>query len=166
MQAYYTITMRIIGIDPGTGIVGFGVIDIIRNQPVLVDAGVIRTPVHEDDAVRLLTIYDEITEIIRDTKPTVMSVEKLFFARNVTTAMTVSQARGVLILCGMQAGLTIFEYTPMQIKQAITGYGSADKKQMQEMVRIILKLKEVPKPDDAADALAAAICQSMQMKLA
>ena len=157
--------MRIIGIDPGTGIVGFGVIDIIKTQPVLVDAGVIRTPVHEDDAVRLLTIYDEITEIIKDTKPTAMSVEKLFFARNVTTAMTVSQARGVLILCGKQAGLSIFEYTPLQIKQAITGYGSADKKQMQEMVRIILKLKEVPKPDDAADALAAAICQSMQMKL-
>jgi len=157
--------MRIIGIDPGTGIVGFGVIDIIKTQPVLVDAGVIRTPVHEDVAVRLLTIYDEITEIIKDTKPTAMSVEKLFFARNVTTAMTVSQARGVLILCGKQAGLSIFEYTPLQIKQAITGYGSADKKQMQEMVRIILKLKEVPKPDDAADALAAAICQSMQMKL-
>jgi len=157
--------MRIIGIDPGTGIVGFGVIDIVKTQPVLVDAGVIRTPVHEDDAVRLLTIYDEITEIIKDTKPTVMSIEKLFFARNVTTAMTVSQARGVLILCGKQAGLSIYEFTPMQIKQAITGYGSADKKQMQEMVRIILKLKEVPKPDDAADALAAAICQSMQMNL-
>ena len=157
--------MRIIGIDPGTGILGFGVIDIAPGgQPVLVDAGVIRTPVHEDDAVRLLTIYDELTEIIKQNKPSIMAVEKLFFARNVTTAMTVSQARGVVLLAAMQAGIAIHEYTPMQIKQAITGYGSADKKQMQEMVRIILKLKEVPKPDDAADALAAAITHSMTMR--
>jgi crossover junction endodeoxyribonuclease RuvC len=157
--------MRILGIDPGTGILGFGVIDIEPGgQPKLVDAGVIRTPVHEDDAVRLLTIFDELTDIIAQNKPTIMSVEKLFFNRNVTTAMTVSQARGVVLLTGMQAGMQIFEYTPMQIKQAITGYGSADKKQMQEMVRIILKLKEIPQPDDAADALAAAICQSMQMR--
>ena len=157
--------MRILGIDPGTGILGFGVIDVPRSGPVLVDAGVIRTPVHEDDAVRLLTIYEELTEIIKLNKPDVMSVEKLFFARNVTTAMTVSQARGVVLLTAMQAGMKIYEYTPMQIKQAITGYGSADKKQMQEMVRIILKLKEVPKPDDAADALATAITQSMMMRV-
>lgn len=155
---------RILGIDPGTGILGFGVIDTARSGPVLVDAGVIRTPVKEDDAVRLLTIYEELTEIIKLTKPTIMSVEKLFFSRNVTTAMTVSQARGVVLLCGMQAGMGIHEYTPMQIKQATTGYGSADKKQMQEMVRIILKLKEVPKPDDAADALAAAITHGMTMR--
>jgi crossover junction endodeoxyribonuclease RuvC len=132
----------------------------------LVDAGVIRTPVHEDDAVRLLTIYEELTDIIAATKPTVMSVEKLFFARNVTTAMTVAQARGVVLLTGMQAGLTIFEYTPMQIKQAITGYGKADKKQMQEMVRVLLKLKEIPRPDDAADALAAAITHAGTASLA
>jgi crossover junction endodeoxyribonuclease RuvC len=123
----------------------------------LVDAGVIRTPVKEDDAVRLETIYQELTDIIVATKPQVMSVEKLFFARNVTTAMTVSQARGVVLLCARLNQLEIFEYTPMQIKQAITGYGKADKKQMQEMVRVLLKLKEVPKPDDAADALAAAL---------
>lgn len=153
--------MRILGIDPGTGILGFGVIDVQHGQPVLVDAGVIRTPVKEDDAVRLQTIYEELTDIIVQTKPTIMSVEKLFFARNVTTAMTVAQARGVVLLCGQQAGLTLFEYTPMQIKQAITGYGKADKKQMQEMVRVLLKLQEVPKPDDAADALAAAITHGM-----
>lgn len=157
--------MRILGIDPGTGILGFGVIDVVKGQPVLVDAGVIRTPVKEDDAVRLLTIYEELTEIIAQNKPDIMSVEKLFFARNVTTAMTVSQARGVVLLCAMQAGMKIYEYTPMQIKQALTGYGKADKKQMQEMVRIILKLKETPKPDDAADALAAAITQSMTMRI-
>jgi crossover junction endodeoxyribonuclease RuvC len=156
--------MRIIGIDPGTGILGFGIIEIVNTQPVLVDGGVIRTPVHEDDSVRLLTIYDELTEIIKQTKPDLMSVEKLFFARNVTTAMTVAQARGVVLLCGMQAGLAIHEYTPMQIKQAVTGYGSADKKQVQEMVRVILKLKEIPKPDDAADALAAAITCSMTVR--
>lgn len=155
---------RILGIDPGTGILGFGVIDLQNGQPVLVDAGVIRTPVKEDDAVRLLTIYEELTDIIAQTKPTIMSVEKLFFSRNVTTAMTVSQARGVVLLCGMQAGMTIHEYTPMQIKQTTTGYGKADKKQMQEMVRVILRLKEIPKPDDAADALAAAITHAMMMR--
>lgn len=92
-----------------------------------------------------------------------MAVEKLFFARNVTTAMTVAQARGVVLLLGQQNGLQLHEYTPMQIKQAITGYGKADKKQMQEMVRVLLQLKEIPKPDDAADALAAAICCSMSV---
>jgi crossover junction endodeoxyribonuclease RuvC len=153
--------MRILGIDPGTGILGFGVIDYTKGKISLVDAGVIRTPVKQDDAVRLLTIYDELTEIIRLTKPDAMSVEKLFFARNVTTAMTVAQARGVVLLCGMQAGLKIYEFTPLQIKQAITGYGKAEKHQMQEMVRVLLRLKEVPKPDDAADALAAAITYSM-----
>lgn len=156
--------MRILGIDPGTGILGFGVIDYEKGNARLVDAGVIRTPIKEDDAVRLLTIYDELTSIIKDTKPTEMSVEKLFFARNVTTAMTVAQARGVVLLCGMQSGLTIHEYTPLQIKQAITGYGRAEKQQIQEMVRVILKLKEVPRPDDAADALATAITHSMTLR--
>lgn len=149
--------MRIIGIDPGTGILGFGVIDVSGGKTQLVDAGVIRTPVKEDDAVRLETIFQELTDIIVATKPQIMSVEKLFFARNVTTAMTVSQARGVVLLCARLNQLEIFEYTPMQIKLAIAGYGKADKKQMQEMVRVLLKLKEIPKPDDAADALAAAL---------
>jgi crossover junction endodeoxyribonuclease RuvC len=153
--------MRIIGIDPGTGILGFGVIDYQKGKLILVDAGVIRTPVKEDDATRLETIYLELSKIIKETKPTVMSVEKLFFAQNVTTAMTVSQARGVVLLCGRQAGLDIFEYTPLQIKQSLTGYGRADKKQIQEMVKITLELKEVPKPDDCADALAAAVTHTM-----
>src|ERR1700712_1223352 len=149
--------MRIIGIDPGTGILGFGVIDVVNGKATMVDAGVIRTPVHEDDGVRLETIFNELSEIIKETKPTEMSVEKLFFSQNVTTAMTVAQARGVVLLCGMQAGLKISEYTPMQIKLAVTGYGKADKKQMQEMVKVLLGLREIPKPDDAADAIAAAI---------
>lgn len=143
---------------------GFGVIDVEKGKPRLVDGGVIRTPVKEDDAVRLLTIYEELTDIIEHTKPTIMSVEKLFFARNVTTAMTVAQARGVVLLCGMQAGMEIHEYTPMQIKQAITGYGKADKKQMQEMVRVILGLETIPKPDDAADAIAAALTHAQNVR--
>lgn len=156
--------MRILGIDPGTGILGFGVIEVIKGKAQLVDAGVIRTPAKEDDAIRLQTIFDELTEIIKETQPTEMSVEKLFFAQNVTTAMTVAQARGVVLLCGKQAGLNIYEYTPLQIKQALTGYGRAEKAQIQEMVKIILKLKETPKPDDAADALAAAITHSMTLR--
>lgn len=156
--------MRILGIDPGTGILGFGVIDADRGKASLVDAGVIRTPPHEADAVRLETIFDELTQIIKDTKPDHISVEKLFFARNVTTAITVAQARGVVLLCAKKANLEIYEYTPLQIKQAVTGYGRAEKKQIQEMVRVILQLKEVPKPDDAADALAAAITHSMTVR--
>lgn len=156
--------MRILGIDPGTGILGFGVIDVKNGQAALVDAGVIRTSVKEDDAARLQTIYDELTTIITETQPAEMAVEKLFFAQNVTTAMTVSQARGVVLLCGQQAGLSLYEYTPLQIKQALTGYGRAEKKQIQEMVRIILQLKTIPKPDDCADALAAAITHSMTMR--
>lgn len=157
--------MRILGIDPGTGILGFGVIEADNGKAQMVDAGVIRTPAKEDDAVRLQTIFEEITDIIVQSKPTVMSVEKLFFAQNVTTAMTVSQARGVVLLAGQQAGLEIHEYTPLQIKQAMTGYGRAEKKQIQEMVRVILNLKVVPKPDDCADALAAAITHSMTSRL-
>ncbi len=157
--------MRILGIDPGTGILGFGVVDAEKGNLRMVDAGVIRTPAKQDDAIRLQTIYEELTTIIAETKPQVMSVEKLFFVQNITTGMTVAQARGVVLLAGQQAGLEIHEYTPLQIKQSLTGYGHAEKKQIQEMVRVILKLKTVPKPDDCADALAAAITHSMTMRL-
>lgn len=156
--------MRILGIDPGTGILGFGIVEADKGRSQLVDAGVIRTPVKEDDAVRLQTIYDELTDIITQSKPQLMSVEKLFFARNVTTAITVAQARGVVLLCGKQAGMTIYEYTPLQIKMALTGYGRADKQQIQEMVRVVLQLAEVPKPDDCADALAAALTHAQTMR--
>jgi crossover junction endodeoxyribonuclease RuvC len=156
---------RILGIDPGTGILGFGVIDIdAKNKPQLVDAGVIRTPVKQEDSDRLFTIYKELEGVIKELKPDVMSVEKLFFAQNVTTAMSVSQARGVVLLLGKQHDMELHEYTPLQIKQALTGYGRADKKQMQEMVRVILGLKEVPKPDDCADALAAALCCAQSVR--
>jgi len=156
--------MRIIGIDPGTGILGFGVIDVTRGKFKLVDAGVITTPAHTPLDVRLEDIYDNLMEIIRSTKPDVMSIEHLFFARNVTTAMSVSHARGVAMLAGRKNKLPIAEYTPMQIKQSVTGYGKADKKQVQEMVRVQLGLAEVPKPDDCADALGAAITHALMSR--
>lgn len=156
--------MRIIGIDPGTGILGFGVVDVIKGKARMVTAGVITTPAHTPIDERLEEIFDGLTEIIAETNPEVMSIEQLFFARNVTTAISVAQARGVAILTGRKAKLPIAEYTPMQIKQTLTGYGKADKKQVQEMVRIHLGLKEVPKPDDCADALAAAITYSMMSR--
>lgn len=155
---------RILGIDPGTGILGFGVIDVAKGKATLVDAGVIKTPVKQPDSERLATIYNELHEIITELKPQVMAVEKLFFAQNVTTAMSVAQARGVVLLCGEQHKLELHEYTPLQIKQALTGYGRADKKQIQEMVRTVLGLNDVPKPDDCADALAAAITHSMSVR--
>lgn len=149
--------MRIIGIDPGTGILGFGVIDVVGGKTKLVTAGVITTPAHTPLPDRLQEIYQGLTEIIAETTPEVMAIEKLFFAQNVTTAISVSHARGVAMLTGKQANLEIEEYTPLQIKQTMTGYGRASKKQIQEMVRLQLGLKDVPKPDDCADALAAAI---------
>lgn len=158
--------MRIIGIDPGTGILGFGVIDVTKDNKVrMVTGGVITTPAHTPLDERLEEIFDGLTEIIAETKPEVMSIEKLFFSQNVTTAISVAQARGVAMLTGRRAKLPIAEYTPQQIKQTLTGYGKADKKQMQEMVRMHLGLKDVPKPDDAADALAAAITHSMMTRI-
>jgi crossover junction endodeoxyribonuclease RuvC len=156
--------MRIIGIDPGTGILGFGVIDVVKDKMKLVDAGIITTPAHTPHDIRLEDIFDSLTDIIAETRPDVMSIEKLFFAQNVTTAMTVSQARGVAMLAGRKGGLVIAEYTPLQIKQTLTGYGKADKKQVQEMVRLQLVLGEVPKPDDCADALAVAITHSLMSR--
>jgi crossover junction endodeoxyribonuclease RuvC len=149
--------MKILGIDPGTAIVGFGVIETTGRKHTLLDAGVIRTPAKQADELRLHTIYTSLTEIIQEHNPAVMVVEKLFFAKNVTTAMTVSQARGVILLAATECGIPIAEYTPLQIKQALTGYGRAEKAQIQEMVKVLLALQEVPKPDDCADALAAAL---------
>lgn len=157
--------MKILGIDPGTGIVGFGVIELIKGRPRLVDAGVIRTPANQALEKRLHTIHAELAEIISQNNPDVGVVERLFFAQNVTTAMSVSHARGVIMLAFEQAGIPIVEYTPLQIKIALTGYGRAEKKQMQEMVRVQLGLAEIPKPDDCADALAAALTHAGQLRL-
>lgn len=158
--------VRILGIDPGTEILGFGVIEVGNNQKLkLVDGGVIRTKTNQPLDERLVEIYRHLASVISKTRPDVMAIEKLFFAQNVTTAISVSHARGVAMLAGKLAGLEIAEYTPLQIKQALTGYGRADKKQMQEMVRVLLGLKDIPKPDDCADALATAICDSMTARV-
>ncbi len=154
--------MRIIGIDPGTATTGFGVIDYTLAQTTCVTAGVITTPAGQPMPERLITIHTELAQIIAETKPDTAAVELLYFATNVTTAMTVGQARGVILLTLAEAGLVTAEYTPMQIKQAVTGYGGAKKPQIQEMVRVLLKLSTIPKPDDAADALAIAITHANQ----
>lgn len=157
--------MRVIGIDPGTGILGFGVINITRGRAKMVTAGVITTPAHTPLPERLEEIYVGLTDIIKETQPDVMSVEKLFFTKNITTAISVAEARGVAILTGRQADLPIYEYTPNEIKKSITGYGAAKKLQVQEMVRIQLGLQEKPKPDDCADALAAALTHVFMSRL-
>lgn len=157
--------MRILGIDPGTGRLGFGVVDFAKARaPKMLDAGIITTPAHTPLDARLLDIFNNLTEIIRATRPDAVSIEKLFFAKNITTAISVAEARGVAILVAAQANLPVFEYTPLQIKQSLTGYGRADKKQVQEMVKIHLNLRAIPQPDDAADALAAAITHNLMTK--
>ncbi|MDO4978605.1 MAG: crossover junction endodeoxyribonuclease RuvC [Candidatus Saccharibacteria bacterium] len=162
---------RILGIDPGTGICGFGVIEVtskvnndslsLRGKVKMIDNGVISTPPHTPLSDRLLDIYESMHEIIKLNKPDMVSIEKLFFTKNITTGISVAEARGVVLLVCKQENLPVFEYTPNEIKKTLTGYGSADKKQMQEMVKLHLGLKDVPKPDDAADALAAAITHTL-----
>lgn len=153
--------MRIIGIDPGLAIVGYGVIDAQGRQVKLVDYGTVTTPAHTPMPDRLNIIYQGIYQIVKTYQPDAVAMEELFFNTNVTTAIAVGQARGVTIMAARNAfSGGIFEYTPMQVKQALTGYGHADKAQIQQMVKMLLKLKEIPKPDDAADALAIAICQA------
>lgn len=157
---------RILGIDPGTGICGFGVIEVAgphSTDAVMVDAGVIATPPHTPLPDRLLDMYESLHEIIKTTKPDLVSIEKLFFSKNITTGISVAEARGVVILVCRQHHLPIYEYTPNEIKKTLTGYGSADKHQMQEMVRLHLHLHQIPKPDDAADALAAAITHTFML---
>ncbi len=149
--------MRILGIDPGYGRTGYGVIDTIGNRVKSVEYGCIETKPHTPMPDRLIDIYGAVTEIIERLRPDAMAVEQLFFAKNVTTGLDVAQARGVVLLAGRQANLSLGEYTPMQVKQSIAGYGKADKKQIQEMVRMFLGLATIPRPDDAADALAIAI---------
>ena len=157
--------MRIIGIDPGTALLGFGVIDT-PDEPVLVDFGVVETTADIAMEHRLRGLYEAVQELLDSYHPDVMAIEQLFFARNVTTAITVGQARGVALLAAAQAGVQVVEYTPSQIKHAIAGYGKAGKQQMQEMVRMLLGLEYPPHPDDAADALAVAICHSQRRKFA
>ena len=150
--------MIIIGIDPGLATVGFGVLRIDKKVISPVSYGCIRTSIQKQTPERLLEIYVEITGLLEKYAPSAIAVEKLFFARNVTSAMSVSEARGVIFLAAQQKQIPIFEYTPNQIKQAITGSGRADKKQVQEMIKRLLNLNEIPEPDDASDGLSIALC--------
>ncbi len=150
--------MRILGIDPGLATIGYAVVDKETNHFDVLEYGVIKTSADKKDTKRLEIIHYNIEELIKEFRPEQMAVEELFFNKNVKTAIAVGQARGVILLAGSQAGLKVAEYTPLQIKQAVVGYGRADKNQVQQMVKSLLNLAELPKPDDAADALAVAIC--------
>lgn len=149
--------MRIMGIDPGYAIVGYGLLDYSGNRFSVVNFGTITTSADMPFERRLLAIYDDMRVLLQSYKPDVVSIEKLFFNTNQKTGIDVAQARGVTLLPVIQAGIPFFEYTPLQVKSSITGYGRAEKQQVQELVRTILHLKEVPKPDDTADAVALAI---------
>ena len=149
--------MVILGIDPGFAIVGWGVIEFKANTHRPLAFGAITTQAHTDFNDRLKQIYDDTVELLEKSKPDAMAIEKLYFTTNVTTGIQVAQARGVILLAAQQAGVPIYEYTPLQVKTAVTGYGKAHKPQVMEMTRRLLHLKEVPKPDDTADALAIAI---------
>ncbi|MBR2714643.1 MAG: crossover junction endodeoxyribonuclease RuvC [Ruminococcus sp.] len=149
--------MVVLGIDPGYAIVGWGVIDFNGNTYRPLAFGAITTKAGTDFNERLQKIYDDTISILKKAKPDALSIEKLYFTTNVTTAILVAQARGVILLAAQQCGVKVFEYTPLQVKTAVTGYGKAKKPQVMEMTRRLLHLKEVPKPDDTADALAIAI---------
>jgi crossover junction endodeoxyribonuclease RuvC len=158
--------MRVLGIDPGTATTGYGVVEEVNGDLKPLVFGVIRTPADQPLPVRLQLIYQALKELAAEWVPTAAAVEELFFSRNVRTAMSVGQARGVTLLALADIGLDVAEYTPLAIKQAVTGYGNADKAQVQEMVRLLLGLAEAPRPDDAADALAVAICHLHSARLA
>ncbi|MBO5378202.1 MAG: crossover junction endodeoxyribonuclease RuvC [Ruminiclostridium sp.] len=152
--------MRIIGIDPGYAIVGFGVLEYNRAQFQVVDYGAVTTPADMDFNSRLLEIYNDLCYVLDKFRPDFLAIERLYFTSNQKTAIDVAQARGIVLLAARQRNIEIFEYTPLQVKQSVTGYGKAVKKQVQEMTTRILKLPEIPKPDDTADALAIAICHA------
>lgn len=150
--------MLILGIDPGIAILGYGLVRYEANKFTVVDYGAITTNAGTQMSNRLIRLYEGLIEIIERYKPDAFAVEELFFNKNIKTALTVGHARGVAVLAGAKSGLPIYEYTPLQVKQAVVGYGRADKCQVQQMVKILLNLREIPKPDDVADALAVAIC--------
>ena len=152
--------MRILGIDPGYGITGFGVIETERGQSRLLSCGAITTPAGMDFSARLEIIYEDMRALLEKAKPDAVAIEELFFGQNVTTGIGVAQSRGVILLAIRQAGLTVTSYKPMQVKQALVGYGNATKHQMMDMTKRLLHLSEMPKPDDAADAIAIALCHA------
>ena len=150
--------MRILGIDPGYGITGFGLVEAQRGQFQLLRCGAITTPAGMDFSARLEIIYEDMRQLLEVAKPDVVAIEELFFGQNVTTGIGVAQSRGVILLAIRQAGLEVFQYKPMQVKQAVVGYGNATKHQVQDMTKRLLHLNAMPKPDDAADAIAIALC--------
>ena len=152
--------MRILGIDPGYGITGFGLIEAQRGQYRLLNCGAITTPPNTDFSWRLEMIYHDMTELLRVAQPEAVAIEELFFGHNVTTGINVAQSRGVILLSIRQAGVPVFEYKPMQVKQSVVGYGGATTHQVQDMTRRLLHLQAMPKPDDAADAIAIALCHA------
>ena len=152
--------MIVLGIDPGYAIVGFGILEADRGQVKLLGCGAINTPAGVPMPQRLLQIQEDLETLIRRFSPEVMAIEELFFNTNVTTGIGVAQARGVILMTAAKLGVHIFEYTPSQVKQAVVGYGLADKHQVMDMTRRLLKLKSIPRPDDAADALAIAMCRA------
>ena len=152
--------MRILGIDPGYGITGFGLVEAQRGQFQLLRCGAITTPAGMDFSARLEIIYEDMKELLEVAKPDVVAIEELFFGQNVTTGIGVAQSRGVILLAIRQAGLPVYQYKPMQVKQAVVGYGNATKHQVQDMTKRLLRLQSVPKPDDAADAIAIALCHA------
>ena len=152
--------MRILGIDPGYGITGFGIIEADRGQTRLVQCGAITTPAGMDFSARLEIIYEDMRQLLQTAKPDVVAIEELFFGQNVTTGIGVAQSRGVILLAIRQAGLEVYAYKPMQVKQSVVGYGNATKHQVQDMTRRLLHLDKMPKPDDAADAIAIALCHA------
>ena len=152
--------MRILGIDPGYGITGFGLIEADRGQFRLLNCGAITTPANTDFSWRLGVIYNDMVELLRVAQPEAVAIEELFFGQNVTTGIGVAQSRGVILLAIHQAGLPVFQYKPMQVKQSVVGYGNATKHQVQDMTRRLLSLSAMPKPDDAADAIAIALCHA------
>lgn len=152
--------MRILGIDPGVAIVGFGVVDSEGGTQRMVQYGAINTPANTPLAARLVQIEQDLTELLEQFKPDEVAIEELFFSKNITTGIAVAHARGVILATVEKAGVPIYEYTPMQVKQAVVGYGLAEKNQVMDMTKRLLKLRAVPKPDDAADALAIAICHA------
>ena len=156
--------MITLGVDPGTATMGFGVVQG-DGDPELLEHGVVKTRSTEPMPERLLQLFDGLNQVIADHRPDVMAVEQLFFARNVTNALAVGQARGVVLLAGAQHGIPVFEYKPSEVKLAVAGHGAADKQQVQSMVQLILSLDAIPHPDDAADALAVAICHVYSSRL-
>ena len=152
--------MRILGIDPGYGITGFGLIDAHRGQSQLLRCGAITTPAGADFSARLEMIYEDMRQLLEMAKPDAVAIEELFFGQNVTTGIGVAQSRGVILLAIRQAGLPVYQYKPMQVKQAVVGYGNATKHQVQDMTKRLLHLNAMPKPDDAADAIAIALCHA------